>query len=520
LFISNNPDFHSELFQGRKYTGPEVDVWSLGVILYVLCTGCLPFDGNSLKEIREVVCRGKYKIPYYLSEKCELLLRKFLVRDPSKRASLDILVDDQWINEGYNDSPIIPEPRDPISEPDEDVIRYMTEKFSIPRDQILNCLKEGIYDDVTAIYFLTVDQKANGKLQLNALQSPVTQQLQPPQSGNRRVSNQTAAMMAIGEEGNGNEEEAGRPHSSYVPAEESSGAHTEVRTRSRTSGSVVQPRPVSWVGSQSPPAAAPSQQQQATVEHAHEQQFQAPVQAHHSRRNTQPILPSASMAAAVQNVQQQQQQQQQQQATLQPQPKTGFMTSFRAFTRRISESHAAGSPQAMAMQAAAAAASAASQAPQPASNGEDKPRALRFTFNSTTTSTKPPEEIMKSLIQTCNAAYIKFTLHNRFLIECSWHFHEHSLPKHEKQPSQHSNQPKPVDSMDVEHLQRALAEVMRDSNGNVNNNFSSGDLVRFEIEVCELPRLKNMHGLRFRRICGPAEEYRSACEHILRNVRL
>ncbi|XP_036674361.3 serine/threonine-protein kinase MARK2 [Drosophila suzukii] len=103
-FCGSPPYAAPELFMGRKYAGPEVDAWSLGVVLYTLVSGSLPFDGGTLKELRERVLRGKYRVPYYISMDCENLMRKFLVLNPAKRTSLSAVMSDKWINLGHEEA--------------------------------------------------------------------------------------------------------------------------------------------------------------------------------------------------------------------------------------------------------------------------------------------------------------------------------------------------------------------------------------------------------------------------------
>uniref|UniRef100_A0A665UEH7 non-specific serine/threonine protein kinase n=1 Tax=Echeneis naucrates TaxID=173247 RepID=A0A665UEH7_ECHNA len=152
-FCGSPPYAAPELFQGKKYDGPEVDVWSLGVILYTLVSGSLPFDGQNLKELRERVLRGKYRIPFYMSTDCENLLKKLLVLNPVKRGSLEQIMKDHWMNVGHEEEELKPyiEPEADFS--DSSRIELMV-TMGFPKDEITESLHSQKYDDVMATYLL------------------------------------------------------------------------------------------------------------------------------------------------------------------------------------------------------------------------------------------------------------------------------------------------------------------------------------------------------------------------------
>ncbi|XP_041669041.1 MAP/microtubule affinity-regulating kinase 3a isoform X4 [Cheilinus undulatus] len=152
-FCGSPPYAAPELFQGKKYDGPEVDVWSLGVILYTLVSGSLPFDGQNLKELRERVLRGKYRIPFYMSTDCENLLKRFLVLNPAKRGTLEQIMKDRWINTGFEEDELKPYTEPELDITDQKRIDVMV-GMGYNLEEIQESLAKMKYDEITATYLL------------------------------------------------------------------------------------------------------------------------------------------------------------------------------------------------------------------------------------------------------------------------------------------------------------------------------------------------------------------------------
>ncbi|KAG5985557.1 Protein kinase [Claviceps pusilla] len=85
-----------EVIGGKLYAGPEVDVWSCGIILYVLLVGRLPFDDEHIPSLFAKIARGTYSIPQWMPSGAANLIKRMLVVNPVQRATIEEIRQDPW----------------------------------------------------------------------------------------------------------------------------------------------------------------------------------------------------------------------------------------------------------------------------------------------------------------------------------------------------------------------------------------------------------------------------------------
>ncbi|KAJ3234146.1 Serine/threonine-protein kinase par-1 [Chytriomyces hyalinus] len=535
-FCGSPPYAAPELFQGKRYTGPEVDVWSLGVILYVLTTGCLPFDGKNLQEMRESVCRGKYRIPFYLSDVCEKLLRKFLIRDPFKRANLDFLNDDPWINDGYNESPIARDISTTVQE-DDVIIKLLETKYNISAESVQKCLRENIYDDVAAMYYLLYyDKEAKSRRPsevpngggVPSIQIPVPSDSPPLASPVDAPKSATAAMPSQQQQ-----QQQQQPISS--PPSTTTKPEFGASLRPQATGAKDKKRRFT-VGNENEAQKLADEYSAETPTHPKVGVIvESGDVSHHLGNHATPMdtsrLNNATSSTAVPTIDIQQDEYEPPSIGSRPHAvsaspgtmRTGLTNAgasptgssstnkspvdgsddqvggrkrgttivglLRSSIRRTSDvgamspivqnlgkgvpGVAEGPRETLATVAIDESTQAIDTMMSQLKTDDNKPRSLRFTFNSSTTSSKPPEEIVKGVSTALDKHGVTYRMVTPFLLECFWA-----------------------------------------------NPTAGKDGVKFEIEVCKLPRLKNLHGLRFKRLAGASADYKDICEKVFGSAGL
>uniref|UniRef100_A0A7N1A5N6 non-specific serine/threonine protein kinase n=1 Tax=Kalanchoe fedtschenkoi TaxID=63787 RepID=A0A7N1A5N6_KALFE len=92
-----------EILAKKGYDGAKADVWSCGVVLYVLSAGYLPFNDRNLMVMYRKIYNGEFKFPKWTSPELRRFISRLLDTDPATRITVDEIVRDPWFRKGYRE---------------------------------------------------------------------------------------------------------------------------------------------------------------------------------------------------------------------------------------------------------------------------------------------------------------------------------------------------------------------------------------------------------------------------------
>ena len=318
-----------------------------------------------------------------------------------------MLADDPWINEGYDSSPIMTDMSTNIDE-DETLIKLIEQKFSISPDQIRKSIREEVYDDVSSLYYMMYHEKHksdNFEQASKVLEGNATNVVREPPPVPPQASDKANKMDKISEDEQAN-------HLTKEEAQKKVGDSTSLGRKRRFTVS------------------GDADVQKMAVEEKDEEALKKLME----------------LRKAVGNDEETTVEQPDQRGE-----RRSTASTYSPFRKSMVEPNPSGNSR------------RDSVGSQNTSTADDsKPRSLRFTFNSSNTSSKAPEDLIQQLIAACQKLGYNFKLTSRYVVEAC-----------------------PIASLKI------------------------------EIEVCRLPLLKNLYGLKFRRSSGSGSEYKEACEKIL-----
>ncbi|KAK5583102.1 hypothetical protein RB653_004692 [Dictyostelium firmibasis] len=170
-----------EVISGKLYAGPEVDVWSCGVILYAFLCAKLPFDDENIPMLFKKIREGVFSIPDFVTPSCADLIRKMLVVDPVKRITIHEIRNHPWFQvklPKYLSSPHTFLSKS-IQTINNSILNEMIQIYApIDRERIIEELqKSGEVNDLIVSYHLLVDSKRGSyENEINSpnLVSPIT----------------------------------------------------------------------------------------------------------------------------------------------------------------------------------------------------------------------------------------------------------------------------------------------------------------------------------------------------------
>ncbi|XP_039636852.1 hormonally up-regulated neu tumor-associated kinase homolog [Perca fluviatilis] len=185
-----------ELLAHRKY-GPKVDVWSVGVSMFAMLTGTLPFtvEPFNIKHLHQKMVNGEISsIPGDVSKGAVAFVLSLLEPDPAKRPSVSAAMEERWINEGYAKKPLHTLSHKNRLCPEDlnsSVLAYMKEMLGYSLSEIIHTLTINRPSAIMASYHLLLNKLSRTQKGAKASKKPESNDLSLPSKNTWREKHTT-----------------------------------------------------------------------------------------------------------------------------------------------------------------------------------------------------------------------------------------------------------------------------------------------------------------------------------------
>ncbi|XP_059359458.1 serine/threonine-protein kinase NIM1-like [Carassius carassius] len=160
-FCGSPPYAAPELFRDEHYIGVCVDIWALGVMLFFMVTGTMPFRAETVAKLKRCILDGTYTVPTWVPDPCQKLIRGILQPQPSDRYTVEQMMGCEWLLPVEFPKAMEPFKLDPLHlaeckpgelEEHEIDVRNALEAFGITPDHIRNNQGKDCRSSITGVY--------------------------------------------------------------------------------------------------------------------------------------------------------------------------------------------------------------------------------------------------------------------------------------------------------------------------------------------------------------------------------
>lgn len=166
-----------EMIAGAHYCGPKADIWSMGVILFALISGYLPFEDSNTSVLYKKIMSGVYKTPPWISNDACDLIKRILNTDPVARYSIVDIRLHPWMSripplripfcEIQSESVLVSsETGDPVVDPtrkkiilDKQILQEVVTHFKVTAQVVADALASGSHNNMTTTYYIFARRK-------------------------------------------------------------------------------------------------------------------------------------------------------------------------------------------------------------------------------------------------------------------------------------------------------------------------------------------------------------------------